>query len=56
MTSNSIPPPPPTSVGGLTGYFNFKPKNQFQQANLTGAQNLTLCPLLSVQCWRALHF
>ena len=25
---------------------NFKPKNQFQQANPTGAQNLTLCPLL----------
>ena len=27
---------------------NFKPKNQFQQANPTGAQNLTLWPLL--QC------
>ena len=25
---------------------NFKPKNQFQQANPTGAQNLTLWPLL----------
>ena len=25
---------------------NFQPKNQFQQANPTGAQNLTLCPLL----------
>ena len=25
---------------------NFKLKNQFQQANPTGAQNLTLCPLL----------
>ena len=27
---------------------NFKPKNQFQQANPTGAQNLTLWPLLKV--------
>ena len=25
---------------------NFKPKNQFHQTNPTGAQNLTLCPLL----------
>ena len=25
---------------------NFNPKNQFQQANRTGAQNLTLWPLL----------
>ena len=25
---------------------NFKPKNQFQQADPTGAQNLTLWPLL----------
>ena len=25
---------------------NFQPKNQFQQANATGSQNLTLCPLL----------
>ena len=27
---------------------NFKPKNQFQQANPTGAQNLTLWPLLII--------
>ena len=27
---------------------NFKPKNQFQQANPTGAQNVTLWPLLYV--------